>query len=78
MINFMVEFAHFSGLMLFTLICKFHNNKTRSKTKRNKEEEKKSVYLAFIGVFITYAGFDMMTFIFIAYLRQSIEIATDA
>lgn len=40
----MVEFAHFSGLMLFTLICKFHNNKTRSKTKRNKEEEKKSVY----------------------------------
>lgn len=34
--------------------------------------------LAFIGVFITYAGFDMMTFIFIAYLRQSIEIATDA
>lgn len=54
MINFMVEFAHFSGLMLFTLICKFHNNKTRSKTKRNKEEEKK-VYLAFIDVFITYA-----------------------
>lgn len=48
----MVKFAHFSGLMLFTLICKFHNNKTRSKTKRNKEEEKKSVYLAFIGVFI--------------------------
>lgn len=51
----MVKFAHFSGLMLFTLICKFHNNKTRSKTKRNKEEEK-SVYLAFIDVFITYAG----------------------
>lgn len=73
----MVEFAHCSGVMLITLICKFHNNKTRSKTKRNKEEEKK-VYLAFIDVFITYAGFDMMTFIFIAYLRQSIEIATDA
>lgn len=50
----MVEFAHCSGVMLITLICNFHNNKTRSKTKRNKEEEKK-VYLAFIDVFITYA-----------------------
>lgn len=73
----MVEFAHCSGVMLITLICKFHNNKTRSKTKRNKEEEKK-VYLAFIDVFIVCIEFDMMTFIFIAYLRQSIEIATDA
>lgn len=74
----MVEFAHFSGLMLFTLICKFHNNKTRSKTKRNKEEEKKSVSRVYRRFYNVCIEFDMMTFIFIAYLRQSIEIATDA
>lgn len=74
----MVKFAHFSGLMLFTLICKFHNNKTRSKTKRNKEEEKKCVSRVYRRFYNVCIEFDMMTFIFIAYLRQSIEIATDA
>lgn len=64
----MVEFVYFSGLLLFMLICKFYNNKIRSKIKWNKEEEKKSVFFVFIGVFIMYVGFDMMIFIFIVYL----------
>lgn len=49
----MVEFVYFSGLMIFMLICKFYNNKIRSKIKWNKEEEKK-VYFVFIDVFIMY------------------------
>lgn len=49
----MVEFVYCSGVMLITLICKFYNNKIRSKIKWNKEEEKK-VYFVFIDVFIMY------------------------
>lgn len=42
---------------------------------RRRKKSVSRVYRRFYNVCIE---FDMMTFIFIAYLRQSIEIATDA
>lgn len=43
----MVEFVYCSGVMLIMLICKFYNNKIRSKIKWNKEEEKKCVFCVY-------------------------------
>lgn len=64
----MVKFVYFSGLMLFMLICKFYNNKIRSKIKWNKEEEKKCVFCVYRCFYNVCIEFDMMIFIFIVYL----------
>lgn len=74
----MVEFAHCSGVMLITLNASSIITKQEVKKKTKQRRRKKSVSRVYRRFYNVCIEIDMMTFIFIAYLRQNIEIATDA